>query len=76
VEIRSPPSNSFPSIIEVTNTMKHFGTTTEEQIKLNQPLIAKLQEWLEEDPTEEELQRQRQEYAFLEKILPENRNIN
>jgi hypothetical protein len=74
IEVANTLNASAPD--EILASMKHFGATTEEQIKLNQPLIAKLQEWLDEDPAEEELQRQRQEYAFLEKILAENRNIN
>lgn len=38
------------------NNMKHLGTTTEEQIKKNQPLMEWLKQELETEITEEEAQ--------------------
>lgn len=58
---------------ELTNKfapyLKHKGETSEEQLRLNQPAIALLKKWLEEEITEsEKIARERQWEMFKETI--------
>lgn len=51
------------------NHMKHIGTTLEEQIKKNQPLMEWLKQELETEITEEEAQANRDKLESLKRTL-------
>ncbi len=61
----------------LTLSLKHYGRTREEQIKINQQGLEKLRAWEEEHEknyTEEELAEIQQTWAMVEKIIDKNRS--
>ena len=61
----------------LTLSLKHYGRTREEQIKINQQGLEKLRAWEQEHEknyTEEELAEIQQTWAMVEKIIDENRS--
>lgn len=55
-------------------SLKHYGRTREEQIKINQKGLEILRAWREEKLTEEELEAARKTWENVKQIIDENRS--
>jgi hypothetical protein len=53
--------------------LKHKGNTPDEQRQLNQAVMEKRQQWLEEDLSEEETQRREKHFERFKQIVDSNR---
>ncbi|PZD71042.1 hypothetical protein C1752_08484 [Acaryochloris thomasi RCC1774] len=58
---------------EFLASMKHFGSTTQEQIELNQLLLDRIKARQEKELTPGQLQERREEYALFEENRSRNR---
>jgi ribosomal protein S20 len=59
---------------ELRQYMKHFGNTREEQIEKNQAAIEMLRAWRQEKLSGEELEKAREAFELVKKIIDENRS--
>lgn len=65
---------------ELAPYMKHYGRSREEQIKINQKAVEMLRAWREEASrraeslTQEELEKQQQEWEAVEKTIDQYRS--
>ncbi|MGK7929450.1 MAG: hypothetical protein AB4290_30125 [Spirulina sp.] len=55
-------------------SLKHYGRTREEQIKINQVGIEMLRAWREKKLTEEQLEEERRTWEMVKKIIDDNRD--
>lgn len=58
----------------LANSLKHYGRTRKEQIKINQKGLEVLRSWRNEELTDEELEEARQTWERAKKIIDANRS--
>ncbi|MEM9542737.1 MAG: DUF433 domain-containing protein [Cyanobacteria bacterium P01_E01_bin.42] len=58
----------------LAKSLKHYGRTRKEQIRINKQLLEKFRAWNNEELTEEELEEARQTWERAKKIIDENRS--
>lgn len=59
---------------ELASSMKHYGRSRAEQIKINQKGLEMLRQWREEKLTEEELKSAEETWENVKKLIDENRS--